>query len=159
MRALWLFALCGGALGGTTTDLWPVEDNTGTTSTSSTSTSTTAYAGCGGVARCLDDQQCAECLLAINNTNGFTHSVEELSALEALGAKTFALRAYQVGFFETLLSTASCSTNVTRLGILYPALLELSEVSSCVETFGMVVGRCILSECVKLLKSLTKRLF
>lgn len=73
-----------------------------------------------------------------------------MSALEAVGAKTFALRAYQVGFFETLLSTASCSTNVTRLGILYSALLELSEVSACVETFGMVVGWCILSECVLL---------
>lgn len=149
MRALCAVALCVGALVGTaTSDLWPADDNAATTSTSITSTSTTAYAGCGGVTRCLADQQCGQCLLAINNTNWFTHTVAELSALEALGRTTFDLRAYEVGFFETLLSTASCSTNVTRLGILYPALLELSEVSACVEAFGMVVDQCILSECV-----------
>ena len=149
MRSVCVRVLCVGALAGTaTSNLWSDNNDDATTSTSTTSTSTSAYAGCGGVTRCLDNRHCGACLLAINNTQGFTHTAADLLALDALGRKTFALREYQVEFFETLLSTASCSTNVTPLGILYPALLELSEVAACVDTFEMVVGQCILSECV-----------
>jgi len=85
-----------------------------TTSTSTGTTTTTAFAGCGGVARCLDHTQCAQCLEAINSTAGFAHSYAEYNSFD-----TAAYQAYTDGFFRTLQTTASCSTNVTPPNILY----------------------------------------
>ena len=59
-------------------------------------------------------------------------------------------REYQVGFFQTLLSNASCSTNATPPGVLQPALNELANIGnlSCEDAHGMVVGNCLLAEYV-----------
>jgi hypothetical protein len=38
-------------------------------------TTTTAYAGCGGMERCIANTHCAGCIEAINATAGFPHSI------------------------------------------------------------------------------------
>ena len=100
------------------------------TSTSTTTTTTTTFGDsdvCGGVTRCLNHTQCAQCLSAINASRGFVHSQAEFYSMSLASE-----RQYQVGFFETLLSTASCSTNATPSGILNPVLQELG-ASSCMD--------------------------
>ena len=115
-----------------------------TTSTSTgTTTTTTAAVGCGGVARCLDHTQCAQCLEAINSTTGFAHSIADYNSLD-----TAAIRAYNIGFFQALQLTASCSTDVTPPNILHPALQELYDVNLCIDTYGMAVSTCLLAEYV-----------
>jgi hypothetical protein len=60
----------------TITPTHPVATSSSTFTTSTTSTrlaSTTML--CGGVARCLDHTQCAQCLEAINSTADFPHSI------------------------------------------------------------------------------------
>lgn len=99
------------------------------------------FNSCGGVMRCLNETQCARCLSAINASRGFVHSQAEYYSM-SLAAQ----RAYQVGFFEMLLSTASCWTNATSPDILYPALQELG--GTCQDAHGMVVNRCLLAEYV-----------
>ena len=122
-------------------------DSTSTTTLQlSTSTSTTTSAGiysCGGVMWCLNETQCARCLSAINATPGFPHTISEYHSKNPA-----AIAALDVGFFETLLSTASCSTDATPPGILYPALQELDESDSCMDAHGIVVGDCLLAKCV-----------
>ena len=90
--------------------------------------------------RCLDDPQCAQCLTAANATVGFPHTVPEYFALDRAAS-----RAYEVGFFQALQSTASCSTTSTSPGIFYPALFELYDVASCL-AYRMDVGACLLHE-------------
>jgi hypothetical protein len=53
---------------------------------------------------------------------------------------------YNVGFFHTLLSTASCSTNATPPDILYSALEELGDLPSCIDVYGMAVSLCLAAE-------------
>jgi hypothetical protein len=126
-----------GHLAGSVTATWAA---TATTTTSSSSSST-AFAGCGGAVRCLNDTLCAQCIQAINVTAGFPHSSAEYYSLD-----TPALHAYAVGFFQTLQSVESCSTHATPSGIIYPALQELSDVISCADAYGMVVGDCLVPE-------------
>jgi hypothetical protein len=115
----------------------PVGAWTAPSTTTTAITTTTIAQGCGGVVRCLQDPQCALCIDAINSTARFLHTVAEFTNIDnAL---------YPVGFFRTLLSTPSCSTNATSPGILSPALLELANVN-CVREFGMVVSRCLAAE-------------
>ena len=114
---------------------------TATTTTTTATFTTTAFAGCGGVIRCLDDEQCAQCLSSINATTGCPHTEVELSHLSVA-----ALREYNVGFFQALQSTASCSVNVTSPGCLHPALQELGNVASCIDTYGMVMSDCRFTE-------------
>jgi hypothetical protein len=64
-------------------------DSTTTTSSSSslartTTTTTTAFAGCGGVERCLADQNCARCIKAINATPGIPHSEAEYNSIDRI---------------------------------------------------------------------------
>jgi hypothetical protein len=73
-------------------------------------------------------------------SRGFPHTVAEFDSVDFASA-----RAFQLGFFQTLQSTASCSTDAAPPGILYPALLELSRVS-CNNAYGMVVGNCLVTE-------------
>ena len=114
------------------------------TFTSTTSTSTFA-SSCGGVTRCLNDTQCAQCLSSINATRSFVHTHSEYNS-KSLATE----REYQVGFFNTLLSTVSCSTNATPPAILHPALQELDAIP-CVDEYGMAVGGCLLAESVTIL--------
>lgn len=125
----------------TTVELALGDDVIPTSLSTSTSTSTTTTS-CGGVRLCLNDPQCARCLLAINETRSFIHTQAEFFSISFAG-----LRAYDVGFFETLLSTASCSTNITPPAILRPALQELS-ASPCMEVYGMTIGDCAYVEYV-----------
>ena len=152
-RASWQMILCNMmfmlvlALGHDNVNASLHADATSSTATlilPTTSTTTTTSAGsdstCGGVTRCLNDTQCARCLLAINTTRGFAHTPAEYVSMTVAEA-----RVHNMGFYEKLLSTASCSTNTTPPTILHPALLELS-ASSCGDAHGMVTGECILAE-------------
>lgn len=85
------------------------------------------------------------CLSTVNATRSFPHSQAEYNSM-SLATE----REYQVGFFNTLLSTASCSTNATPPRILHPALQEL-DVISCADGHGMAVGGCLLAESVTIL--------
>jgi hypothetical protein len=49
---------------------------TTTAARTSTTTTTSAGAGCTGVARCLDDPQCAQCISAVNATTHNQHSTD-----------------------------------------------------------------------------------
>jgi hypothetical protein len=121
----------------TITPTHPVATSSSTFTTSTTSTTML----CGGVARCLDHTQCAQCLEAINSTADFPHSLAEFNSLGLT-----ANRAYNIWFFQALQTTASCSTETTPPGILQPALQELDDVDLCVDTYGMAVSYCILAE-------------
>jgi hypothetical protein len=127
-----------GHLAGSVTATWAA---TATTTTTTTTTTSTAFAGCGGVVRCLNDTLCAQCIEAINVTAGFPHSSAEYYSLD-----TPAVRAYDIGFFQTLQSVESCSTNASPSGIIYPALQELSDVISCADAYRMVVDDCLVPE-------------
>ena len=115
------------------------------TSTFTTMMSTTdGLDSCGGVTRCLNDTQCARCLSAINMTRSFVHTEAQfLNMRESVDE----VRLYEVGFFETLLSNTSCSTNATLPAILFPALLELG-TSLCVDAHGMYTDTCSIAEYV-----------
>jgi hypothetical protein len=128
MSVLAIFA-CLAVVSATTT--------TNTVATTSTSTTTAGVGLCGGVARCLDHQQCATCLSAINTTTGFPHTLAEHISFDIGDIQTF----YD-GFFETLMSNASCSTGMTPPSILHPALQELNDVILCQNAHGMVMGDC-----------------
>ena len=116
----------------------PTDDRT---TTSTTTTTTTTTVGCSGVTLCLTHASCATCLEAINITAGFTHTIAAYNNIDVA-----ALRMYQVGFFQALQSSVSCSTSATPPQVLYPALYELDVVNSCDEAHGMVVGPCLLAE-------------
>jgi hypothetical protein len=64
--------------------------------TTKTATTTTG-AGCGAVTSCLDERQCGECILAINATPAFPHTLAELFNLDHDGR-----RANTIGFFQAL---------------------------------------------------------
>lgn len=110
-------------------------------STTATST-TTADTRCGGVERCLHYPlaHCNDCISSINDTVGFPHSSTEFLLLSRNS-----FRAYQVEFFRTLLSTASCSTNATPPSVLHPALQELM-ATTCWNEYGLAVNNCLLAE-------------
>jgi hypothetical protein len=74
------------------------------------------------------------CIHAINSTMGFPHTFAEYTSMD--------IALYQVGFFRTLLSTPSCSTNVTSPDMLSPALRELDTIK-CVLKFGMFSSTCL----------------
>jgi hypothetical protein len=97
-----------------------------TISTIVSTTTTAAFGGCGGVTRCLDHTDCAQCLEAINATSGFPHTLAQFYSLD-----TSAYRANDVALFRGFQSTASCSTSATPPGILNPALQELNDEVSC----------------------------
>jgi hypothetical protein len=107
-----------------------------TTDTSTRATTTTTAAGCGGVTRCLVNPSCSRCLSAINGSADFVHTPAEEAALSYANN-----RAYTTGFFQTLQSTPSCSTNATQPGTLHAALQELSHAaSSSIGSCGAVHG-------------------
>jgi hypothetical protein len=112
-----------------------------TTTAATATTTTTAFAGCGGVDRCIANPHCAQCLLAVNATRNFPHTLAEFNRLGRA-----ATRAYEVGFFQTLQSTASCSTSVTPPGIIYAALQELADVISCDDEHAMYSSTCLVAE-------------
>ena len=112
--------------------------------TTTTTTTSDGFYSCGGVTRCLNETQCARCLSSINATRSFVHNMSELNGMPRMSLDE--VRAYQVEFFETLLSIASCSTNATPPGILYPALQELG--GFCSDEHGMAVSPCLLAEYV-----------
>jgi hypothetical protein len=121
----------------------PVPTSTSTTTSASfTSTTTGTIAGCSDVAGCLDHPHCRECIEEINNTAGFPHTGTEWFKLNAS-----ALRGYNVGFFHTLLSTASCSTNTTPPDLLQSALLELG-FPPCIDAHGIAASTCLAVEYV-----------
>lgn len=93
--------------------------------------------------RCLNDTQCSRCMSAMNATRGFPHTISEYSSMNLAE-----IRAYHVGFFETLLSTAACSTNATPPGILQAALQELDNSHSFNDALRMVIDTCALVEYV-----------
>ena len=109
---------------------------THTTTTSATTTTTAGLAGCGGVARCLNDTTCAQCISGINATAGFPHTIAGFFALDAAGN-----REYQISFFHALQSTAACSTQVTPPGLLHPAFQELQQ-TGCAEVYRMALFGC-----------------
>lgn len=127
-------------------------ENTDLTSTTtmsfmeSTTTTTTAAAfgsGCGGMTRCFDDAQCARCMLAINATPGFPHTLAEYNNMNRSAMQLTDLR-----FFHMLVSTVSCWTNVTPPRILFPALQELDDTGACDSAFGMYFDGCMIAEYV-----------
>jgi len=89
------------------------------------------------VVRCLHDTQCTQCIDAINSTAGFPHTLAEFINIDNV--------LYNTGFFRTLLSTPSCSTNATSPTILGPALQELA-INNCALQFGIVVSLCLPTE-------------
>ena len=115
------------------------------TSTSTTTTTTTSErldSTCSGVTRCLHDTHCAQCLSAINSTAGFPHT-----PVEFFGMSLAEQREYNVRFFTTLQSTASCSTDATPSWILHSALRELG-ASLCTDAYRMAIGSCLYAEYV-----------
>lgn len=115
---------------------------TTTSTTTATITAGLVNSTCSGMTRCLNHTQCARCLSAINATPSFVHTNAEYYDMTL--SQT---RAYFVGFFETLQSTASCSTHATPPEILRPALLDLG-ASSCTDAYKMATGSCIVAEYV-----------
>jgi len=125
----------------TATVTHPVAAANFTSATTTTGTSTTtAGVGCGGVTRCLDHTDCAQCLEAINATSGFPHTLAQFYSID-----TSTYRANDVALFRGFQLTASCSTSATPPGILHPALQELNDEVSCDHAHGMVVGTCLVT--------------
>lgn len=109
-------------------------------SSTSTTTSELLDSACSGVTLCLSDTHCAQCLSAINSTHGFPHTPSEF-----YGMSLAEQREYNVGFFKTLRSTASCSTDATPSRIIHSALRELG-ASLCTDKYRMVIGTCLYAE-------------
>jgi hypothetical protein len=85
----------------TTTVGTPTTTTTAAATTVATAATTTTTTTMGGVGRCRAEQPCASCLEAINDTAGFPHTFAEVFRLDHA-----ATRAYNLGFFQTLKSTA-----------------------------------------------------
>jgi hypothetical protein len=98
---------------------------------------------CSNVMRCLADPQCKQCLNTINSTVGFPHSV-----VEYIGLDNAAYRAYEIKFFQTLQSTASCSTNhgSNMTLLMRNALDELAYDNSCINSQSMAADPCLAAE-------------
>jgi serine/threonine protein kinase len=112
-----------------------------TTAAHTSMATSTTVTGCGALTRCFDDPQCSQCLEAISATDGFQRT---LAAYNSLGETE--VRALNIGFFQTLRSTVSCSTNATPADTLLPALQALNGVIPCINAQGMAVSLCLTFE-------------
>ena len=115
-------------------------EDASTTITTTTVTTPATRTQCGGVDRCLNTTECSRCLLTVNESFGFTHTLMDYTSLTST-----ALRALEVGLFTTLLSTSSCWPNETSVDVLASAIGSLTR-ATCQETNRMVMNICLFDE-------------
>ena len=99
--------------------------------------------GCGGMIRCLDNKQCAQCITSINATSGF-HTVAQYNSISHQDSTRSesccvfpndAVDTCPIFFFLK---------NATPPEITQPALQELAGVPAlCYETYVMAISPCI----------------